>query len=255
MSNATPPPPGQDPYGQGQPGPGQPGQGQFGQQPAGQPPYSGQQQYGAPAPQQKKSRTGLIIGIVAIVLVLVGGGIAFALLAGGDDDKDSAGKDGGTSSKGLSEETLGGEGYTYSLPKGWQDATDEAKGQDAPGTIDTVSVWGAKLDGSQANVIVEASSGVGDADLDSLRSTWESNMSGASGSTPMTQDGTTIDGEEAIGARFERDNDAGTSIVQIAYLTVHDGTAYSVILSTKQDKADEATKAYEDLLGSWTWGS
>ena len=250
MSNTTPPPPGQDPYSQGQSG-----QGQYGQQPAGQPPYTGQQQYGAPAPQQQKSRTGLIIGIVAIVLVLVGGGIAFALL-GGDDDKDSSSsKDGGKDDTSLSGEKISGEGYTYGLPEDWQDATDEAKGQDAPGTIDTVSVWGAKLDGSQANVIVEASSGVGDADLDSLRSTWESNMSGASGSTPMDQDGTTIDGEEAIGARFERDNDAGTAIVQIAYLTVHDGTAYSVILSTKEDKADEATKAYEDLLGSWTWES
>ncbi len=104
-------------------------------------------------------------------------------------------------------------------------------------------------------MIVEASSGVGDADLESLRSTWESNMSGASGSTPMDYDGTTIDGEEAIGAKFERDNTAGTAIVQIAYLTVHDGTAYSVILSTQQDKADEAMQAYDDLLGSWTWES
>ena len=155
----------------------------------------------------------------------------------------------------LSGEKLSGQGYTYELAEDWQDATDEAKGQDAPGTIDTVSIWGEKLDGSQANVIVEASSGVGDADLESLRPTWESNMSGASGSTPMDYDGTTIDGEEAIGAKFERDNTAGTAIVQIAYLTVHDGTAYSVILSTQQDKADDAMQAYDDLLGSWTWES
>ena len=256
MSNSTPPPPGQDPYRQDPQGQGQFGRGQFGQQPSGQPPYPGQQQYGAPAPQPKKSRTGLVIGIVAIVLVLVGGGIAFALLAGGDDDtnssNDSAATDEPTT---LSGEKLSGEGYTYELAEDWQDATDEAKGQDAPGTIDTVSIWGEKLDGSQANLIVEASSGVGDADLESLRPTWESNMSGASGSTPMEHDGTTIDGEEAIGAKFERDNTAGTAIVQIAYLTVHDGTAYSVILSTQQDKADDAMQAYDDLLGSWTWES
>ena len=230
MSNTTPPPPNQDPYSQGQ----------LGQQTPGQSPYPGQQQYGAPAAQPKKSRTGLVIGIVAIVLVLVGGGIALALLSGGDDDgKDSTGKDEST----LSGEKLSGEGYTYELPKDWNEATDEAKGQDAPGTIDTVSIWGEKLDGSQANVIVEASAGVGDADPESLRSTWEKNMSGASGSTPMEYDGTTIDGEEAIGAKFERDNTSGTAIVQIAYLTVHDGTAYSVILSTQQDKADEAMQS------------
>ena len=193
--------------------------------------------------------------MLALVLVLVGAGIAIALVAGGDDDdkKDSANED--TSDSALSEDTLGGDGYAFSLPKGWQDATDEAKGQDAPGTIDTVAVWGAELDGSQANVIVEASSGVGDADLESLRSTWETNMSGASGSTPQDYDGTTIDGEEAIGAKFERDNESGTAIVQIAYLTVHDDTAYSIILSTQEDKADEATEAYEALLGSWAWES
>ena len=234
MSNTTPPPPGQDPSSQETSSQGQSGQ-----------------QYGAPAPQPRKSRTGLIVGLVAIVLVLVGGGIAFALLAGDDDNKDGGSKDEST----LSGETLAGEGYTYELPKDWNDATDEAMGQDAPGTIDTVSVWGKELDGSQANVIVEASSGVGDADLESLRSTWESNMSGASGSTPQEYDGTTIDGEDAIGAKFERNNAAGTPIVQIAYLTVHDGTAYSVILSTQEAKADDAMAAYEDLLDSWAWES
>ena len=246
MSSQTPPPPGQDPYGPGQ------HPGQYGQQPYGQqPPYAGQQQYGAPAPQPRKSRTGLVLGVLALVLVLVGAGIAIALVAGGGDDdtKDTA------SEAALSEDTLGGEGYAFSLPEGWSDATDEAKDQDAPGTIDTVAVWGEKLDGSRANVIVEASSGVGDADLESLRSTWESNMSGAAGSTPQDHDGTTIDGEEAIGAKFERDNDSGTAIVQIAYLTVHEDTAYSITLSAKQDDADEATAAYEALLGGWTWES
>ncbi len=233
MSSPTPPPPGQQPYGQ-------------------QPPYAGQQQYGAPAPQPRKSRTGLVLGVLALVLVLVGAGIAIALVSGddGDDDtKDTA------SEASLSEDTLGGEGYAFSLPKGWNDATEEAKQQDAPGTIDTVAVWGEKLDGSRANVIVEASSGVGDADLESLRSTWESNMSGAAGSAPRDHEGTTIDGEEAIGAKFERDNDSGTAIVQIAYLTVHEDTAYSITLSAKQDDADEATAAYEALLGGWTWES
>jgi hypothetical protein len=250
MSN--PPPPGPpNPYDppnqgwqQGQPGqPGQPGPAQN---------WQGQPSYGAPPPPPKKSRTGLIAALVVLVLLVAGGVVAAVLIAGGDDEKnggDGNGKDETT----LSGEKLSGEGYTYELPKEWKEATDEAKGQDAPGTIDTVSIWGEKLDGSQANVIVEASSGVGDASLDDLRATWESNMSGASGSTPQDYEGTTIDGEDAIGAKFERDNDSGTAIVQIAYLTVHDGTAYSVILSSQADKADEALAAYEDLLGSWAW--
>ena len=107
------PPPGQEPSGQSPQGQAPYGQGQFGQQPAGQPPYPGQQQYGAPAPQPKKSRTGLVIGIVAIVLVLVGGGIAFALLGVNDDtSKNSA----GTGEATLSGESAG-EGSPTTSPR------------------------------------------------------------------------------------------------------------------------------------------
>ncbi|SDK11567.1 hypothetical protein SAMN04488074_104283 [Lentzea albidocapillata subsp. violacea] len=89
-------PPQQPGYGQ-QPQPGygqQPGQygqqpppgygqqpGQYGQQPFGQP-YGQPGGFGGPPP--KKSNTGLIIGVVVGVLVLVGGGITAAVLLSGD---------------------------------------------------------------------------------------------------------------------------------------------------------------------------
>ncbi|HEX7305220.1 hypothetical protein [Lentzea sp.] len=87
-----PPPPG---YGQQQgygPGPGQPGP--YGQPQPGQPGPYGQQQpgfgggYGGPPP--KKSKTGLVVGVVLGVLVLVGGGVTAAVLLTGDDEPKSS---------------------------------------------------------------------------------------------------------------------------------------------------------------------
>ncbi|ANZ42088.1 hypothetical protein BBK82_45315 [Lentzea guizhouensis] len=107
--------PQQDPFGhQGPPSGGfqqQPPSGGFGQQgPYGQPGPYGQQQpgfggpgYGGPPP--KKSNTGLIIGVVIGVLVLVGGGITAAVLLSGSDSGDSgnsASSDPGSSDSGKS---------------------------------------------------------------------------------------------------------------------------------------------------------
>lgn len=87
--------PGQPPY--GQPDYGQAGQQPYGQQPYGQQPYGqqpygqqpyGQQPYGAPP----KKNNGLIIGIIAAAVLLVGGGItAWLLLSGSDAGKTARG--------------------------------------------------------------------------------------------------------------------------------------------------------------------
>ncbi|MFB9314236.1 DUF4878 domain-containing protein [Nocardioides plantarum] len=87
-------PPSQPPYG----APGQPaygaGQQPYGQQPQYAQPY-GQAPYGGTPPKKK---TGLIIGIVVGVLVLIGGGVLAAVLLSGDGgdgkgDKEASGDD------------------------------------------------------------------------------------------------------------------------------------------------------------------
>lgn len=91
----SPPPYGQPVSGQpGSPYPGQPmpGQAMPGQPIPGQMPgqpygFPGQPPFGAPAPQR---RTGLIVGLIAVVVVLVGGGIAFAVTRGGGSDSGVA---------------------------------------------------------------------------------------------------------------------------------------------------------------------
>lgn len=74
------------PYGPGQPG--QPGYGQQGPYPPQQPgypppgyPQQGYPGYGAPMRPPKKKRTGLILGIVGAVVVLLGAGIPLGIFA------------------------------------------------------------------------------------------------------------------------------------------------------------------------------
>jgi len=78
------PPPTSGPYGQ-QPYPGPP-PGPYGQQPPPPFPYGQQPAWGAPPPPPKKSRLGLILGIVGGVVVLVVAGVAALLWIGVKSD-------------------------------------------------------------------------------------------------------------------------------------------------------------------------
>ena len=242
-------PPGQPPYGQppyGQQPPGQPPSGPppGGPPPGQQPPYGspgGQPPYGPP-PQKRKSSTALIAMILIVALVLAGGAVGGILLLGGDDD-------GG----GSSGDTITGDGYSYALPEDWHDVTEQALSGNPPGAIDTVTAWGEQFNGAPANVIVEIGPAVGVSDPEELRSTWESNMAAATQATPEQIDGTEIGGETAIGTEIRRSNQNGIDIVQIAYLTIHEGNAYSVALSTNADSEDEARGTFDELLSSWSW--
>lgn len=264
----------QPPYGENPNGPSAYGDPQYGSSPYGTPPDYPTAQYGAPPPQPPKKKTGLIVLLVVGALLIAGGILATVLiLASNDDDKaDDDASDDPTSSAtddptddSTDEPTddptddppaeggVDGQGYTYELPEDWNDVTEEAlSGSDAPGTIDTVSVWGKKLNGGRANVIVETGSAGSEEDEEELRDDWESNMGSSTGVTPEKIDGTEIDGEDAIGAKMEQTNANGVDIVQIAYLVIVDGTQYSIGLSAKQGD-DDAQEQFEDILASWDW--
>jgi hypothetical protein len=226
-------PPGQPPYG---PPPGGPPPGQ-------QPPYGspgGQPPYGPP-PQKRKSSTALIATILIVALVLAGGAVGGILLLGDDDEGGGSG------------DTITGDGYSYALPEDWHDVTEDALSGNPPGAIDTVSAWGEQFNGAPANVIVEIGPASGVSDPEELRSTWESNMAAATQATPEQIDDTEIGGETAIGTEIRRSNENGVDIVQVAYLTIHEGNAYSVALSTNANGEVEARGTFEALLGSWSW--
>jgi hypothetical protein len=249
------------------------------QSPPTSPPY--QQPYAAagyptayPAgPPAKKKRTGLLVAIGALALVVVGGILTIVLLnAGGDDGKETATDPTSATTSESTEPTdepteeatdeptgvpagaMEGTGYYFELPEGWTDITAEVLETESAAQTDLAVAWGKSFDGARANMIVETAFAGGETDPESLRTTWQSNMAGATGATPQDNGTTVIDGEGAVGALIARVNEHDVAIEQFGYLTIHDGDLYSVILSTQAgDK--KAQDFYEQILASWTWAS
>ena len=62
-----------------------------------------------------------------------------------------------------------------------------------------------------------------------------------------------IDGEPALGLRWEGRNDAGRRIVQVGYLAFWNDRAYSVVLSAPAASETDYLSPFDDLLDSWSW--
>jgi hypothetical protein len=277
-SPAQPTPPPTPPYGQPAAGGGWGGGGS---------PYGGSP-YGQPPQPPRKKKTGLIVGIVAAVVLVVAAFVVTLVVAGGDDDdpeETRSSESQSTSSEPTETEsseptetesstptetestetedpdpsgegTITGDGYTFELPAaGWTDQTDEAGALGGP-TLDTVIVLGRSIDLAQSNILVEALSAGGASSIDDLEGLWKRNLSGSDGATPEDIDGTTIDGEEAIGVRIaDRVNAAGVEITQVAYLVLHADKQYSIALTFPASGDAVSEDDFEAVLGSWTWTS
>ncbi len=223
--------------------------GQWGQQPPQQPQVWGQQPpagFGGPPPQQwapqpKKSKTGLIIASVVALLLLAGGGAAAVIALTGDDDDKSDDRP-----------SVVADGYSHTIPEDWIDATDELAGQGAPSSIETVIAWGDQLDNSRANMIVESQSAGGATDPEEMRTTWEATMTQAAGGTaPDSAPGITVDGQESIGVRLQRENASGVEIVQEAYLMISGDTAYAITLSYQPRDESDVQSTFDEIIDSW----
>lgn len=247
--------------------PGQPGYGppqtQAGYGAPGEPPH---QSHGATSPGgPRKSRTGLIIGLVAGLVVLAAIIIAVALLAGGNDDtaRDNDGSSPSTSastsnspstsaSESQAAGTLGGQGYSLTLADGWTDVTQEVLASNPAGAIDKVAAWGEKFQGARANLIVESGPANGQTDPEALRAQWEKNITSTTGGTAQPYDGRDIAGQQAIGTTVDVTNAAGIKVQQIVYLTIRDDKVYSIGFNGEQGD-DAAQQAFQQMLDSWSW--
>lgn len=232
MSNQPPPYGDQSSYGQQSP---------YGQPPTG-PPQQPPPPYGPP-PQQRRSGTALIAVILIVVLALAGGAVGAALVLGGGDDSESSGGEVVDSG-----ETMQGSGYTYGIPEGWSDATNDVGAMG----IDSAVRAEDEDDGFRRNVVVEVQPANGAADPEEILDQWESNIGEAVGGTPEPIDGISIDGQDALGIRIET-TQQDIDIVQVAYLAINDGQIYSIALSAHREVEDEATAEFEQVLDTWSW--
>lgn len=174
--------------------------------------------------------------IVIVALVVAGGALGGVLLLTGNDSASSG-------------DTIEGRGYSYAIPEGWSDARDRV---DPSQGIDTVVRADDADGGFHTNVLVEVDSASGVTDPATIKEQWTNNIGNAVGGTPEPIDGTTIDGQDAIGVRIQTAQ-RDIQIVQVAYLVLNDGKVYSIALSANADAADAATDTFQELLDSWSW--
>jgi len=208
---------------------------------------------GYPQSPPRKSRTGLILGLVVAGIVAVTVAIVLALVTSGDDPEEQAddNSDSGTESC-EGDRCLQGDGYSYQMPEGWTDVSEEVKEGNDPATanLDTASAWGRSIAEGRANVIVEVSSWTY-SDLDDARSVLSGNLS-TLGGTVEDIENRTIDGEEAAGVLLVRDNEAGIEVAQTAYI-VKNGDDAVVITASHQSNDDKPEELYEEIYDSWAW--
>ncbi len=214
-------------------------------------PQTTQSSYAAAPP--RKSRTGLFLGLFIACVAVATLAIVLVIVAPWQDS-DNSGNDDATDGGGdppACEPCLEGEGYQYQLPDGWSEITDQVL-DDNPdqSTIDTASAWGDSVAEGRANVITEVSSWSYD-DLDDALLVLKTNL-GTLGGTLEELETRTIAGVEAAGLILIRDNDAGISVEQRAYI-VKNGDDAVVITSSHKADDDGPLEKYEEIYDSWSW--
>ena len=210
-------------------------------------------------PPARKSRTGLVIALVAVgVLVVVGLAILGLVVAGGDDeasDPTPAASGEATASGSdveMSGDLLEGDGYTYALPDEWQDITESVLADNPGTTIDSASAWGETIAAGKANLIVEHPSAEGVTDLEDARDQLRSNLEASFDAEIEDIDSREIDGVEMAGLHVLRTNEGGVEVDQTAYITLIDDSAYIITTSRRADE-DESVAAFDAIYDSWSW--
>ena len=249
--------------------------------------------YGGPlgpqGPRPPKRNTAAIVAVVVGALVVVAAVIVTLVVTTGGDDTETAGDDSAPSATSdpsdppsddagtgsteapdptpsetasddpspTTEGAISGDGYTFELPGvGWQDALAEAQASGLVATLDSIFILGTSLDLAQSNILVETLTSGGAPDLEALEGQWKRNLGGSDGAVPADIDDITIDGERAIGVRFsDRVNVNDFVIDQVAYLTIHNGSQYSIALTLPSENDAVSEDDFAKVLDSWSWTS
>lgn len=169
------------------------------------------------------------------------------------------------------ENRVDGRGYTYAVPDGWKDASDEASDIDfdVEGLLVDSAVIGDREDDFTTNVNVVREGGVpagvtarqyGEVSLANLR-----NPAAAGFPPEVVKElgdidleslevlpSTDVGGREAVAWEY-RDSSGGgeTQVRQVT--AVNDGAAYTVTLTAVPGAFEDATPALDEVVESWEW--
>ncbi|QIX26025.1 hypothetical protein ncot_04960 [Nocardioides sp. JQ2195] len=216
---------------------------------------------GAPGRPSRTPLVALVAAVVAVALVCVAVVVALVLTLGGDDSSPVADdpsssvepSDGPSSPRTPDASTVAGVGYSYLLPGGWSDVSDDVEGVGSGDAIDSVSAWGSQFQGARANFIVNVTPAGPSETPEDLADGWKEAMRKELDAQPHDIAGLVIDGQESVGVRFARTNEHGVEIVQVAHLVVNDGKAYTLGMSTTPERESDTDEALAQIVDSWVW--
>jgi len=203
--------------------------------------------------------------------VIAATGLAFALSACGSDTADITGDE--TSQTPTEEATsessppeptdatettettdapaggmIDGEGYTYAIPEGWEDVSDDPASAQADSAVRVSDTGGAFA----ANVNVIVTPGAGVTDIEPLREQFQQQIEGMVDSKVEAVEDITIAGEPAIGQTASRDQ-SGETLTFTQYFVAHEENIFAITLTTPEADAANGDAALDSILSSWQW--
>ena len=170
------------------------------------------------------------------------------------------------------EDRVDGSGYTYAVPGGWQDASDEASDidLDLPRVLVDSAVIGDRQDDFTTNVNVVREGGLpggvtarqyGEVSIANLREP------AAAGFPPEVVEeledinleslealpDTELGGREAVAWEYTDGSSGGTATQVRQVAAVSDGAAYTVTLTAVPDDFEDGTAALDEVVDTWEW--
>lgn len=147
--------------------------------------------------------------------------------------------------------TLTGDGYTMTLPKGWEDATEAFKKMELQ-----VDVGGKNSEDradkftDNVNVIVQTSQ---EMPLDTLRTAIQQQLEQVGSTNIEFKANTTLDGAEAINVWSHTKNSAEDAKT-IQYAAFHGGKLYVLTVSSNLSESKAGALA-QQILAGWKWAA
>jgi hypothetical protein len=168
------------------------------------------------------------------------------------------------------EDPVDGSGYTYSVPDGWEDVSDQAEDEiDVGGFRPDTLVVGEREDDFATNVNVIREGGVpervtaaqyGEVSLAGLRDPVAAGLPPELAEVieslhPRQISGlrdAELDGEEAVAWDYRSSQD-GRSLRVRQVAAVMDGAGYTVTLTVLPERFEDGTVALDEVVESWEW--
>ena len=150
---------------------------------------------------------------------------------------------------------VGGDGYSYAMPDGWEDITALPEVEDADTFVRSAT---PSAFATNVNTTVRAEPGIDTLTADTPRlaqerNRFEEDLTDHTGVPPRPVEDTELDGSFTIGHTVDGFEAQGTTVTITQYMTVRDNVTYVITLTAAAADAESAGAALTTVMESWAW--